>query len=96
MALLHKIYGVILSDFKKEICRDPDADFTSRIQELAAEFGKREKSVIDKLFLTLYDQDALSLKTDLCKLRASNPAKAAPSDKQRTTLLACLYGVLSS
>ena len=100
MSLLQKLYGAYLTDLKEKICRDPDGDFTQNIQELADKFRKREeihkKSVVDELFLTLYDQDNHSLKTDLCKLRAFEPAKkAASSEKQRRTLLQCLYAALS-
>ena len=100
MSLSQKLYGANLTDLKEKICHDPDSDFTQNIQELADKFGERgkkhEESVVDELFLTLYDQDAHSLKTDLKKLSTLEPAeKAASSEKQRKTLLQCLYAALS-
>lgn len=65
-------HEILLSKFKEEVCRDPDADFTSSIQTVAAEFRKmeaeREQGVINTLFLNLYALDAHSLRRDLSKL----------------------------
>lgn len=88
---------MLLSKFKEEVCRDPDADFTPAIQTLAAEFRemerKRERNVVNSLFLNLYALDAYSLRRDLSKLAVLGSAKATPS--QRVALLRCLYGTVS-
>ena len=97
IALIPGKHEMLLSKFKEEVGRDPDADFTSSIQTVAAEFRKmeteREQGVINTLFLNLYALDAHSLRRDLSKLAILGTAKATPS--QRTALLRCLYGVLS-
>ena len=54
---------------------------------------EREQSIIDKLFLCLYAQDAQSLRRDLSKLEVLGTAQATPS--QRAALLRCLYEVVS-
>lgn len=98
MSLLQKIeYNQLLSRFKEKVRSNPNVDITPYIQELAAELRKGEKSFIDELFLTLYDQDAHSLRTDLCQLRALRPAKnAVPSPQERIDLLRYLYKPLES
>lgn len=94
MSLRQKLYRAYLTEFKEEVCRNPNADFTPRIQGLAAKFGSHEKNFVDELFLTLYDGDAHSLKMDLCALGTAKPAeKAGPSE--RKALLQCLYKTLS-
>ena len=81
-------HEMLLSKFKEEVCRDQDADFTSSIQTVAAEFRKmeteREQGVINTLFLNLYALDAHSLRRDLSiaiiriagKCRAGRPRPA--------------------
>ena len=100
MSLIQKRYGTYLAGFKEEVRRDPDGDFTPRIQKLAAKLRTEEKareiSVVDELFLSLYDMDAPSLRADLTELGTLEPAKkAALSEKQRRPLLQGLYEVLS-
>lgn len=95
MSLRQKLYKVYLTNFKEEVCCDPGADFTPHIQKLAAEFGAREKSFVDGLFLDLYDGDAHSLKMDLCELKAPESAQKTELPKP-ISLLQCLYGKLSS
>ena len=69
IALIPGKHEMLLSKFKEEVGRDPDADFTSSIQTVAAEFRKmeaeREQGVINTLFLNLYALDAHSLRRDL-------------------------------
>ncbi len=75
MALMHKVYEAELTELKKEICRNPDADFTPRIKELAAEIvkqgNKREKNfkkqIVETLLLDLYSGDAEALERDIMK-----------------------------
>lgn len=79
----------MLTAFKEDVLRNPNADFTSSIQALAAEFRKlekeREKRLLDALFLTLYERDAKALRRDLAKLSVfGGKAEVAPviaSDK---------------
>ena len=88
----------MLTAFMEDVLRDPNADFTSSIQALAAEFRRmekeREKRLVDTLFLSLYERDAKSLRRDLAKLSVFGKAEVAPS--QRIALLRCLFGVLAS
>ncbi len=97
MAFMPGKHERLLSEFKDEVCHDPNADVTASIQTLAAEFRKMEKereiSVINTLFLNLYALDAHSLRRDIGKLSLLGTAKAKPS--QRVDLLQCLYGAMS-
>lgn len=90
-------YESLLSFFKEDVRRSPDADFTSAIQELAEKFRKsereREKRFVDTLFLALYGADEKSLRRDLAKLSVFGKAEVDPS--QRVALLRCLYRVLA-
>lgn len=96
----------ILSKFREEVCRNPDADVAPYTQMLGAEFRTWnkawEKEIIKPLFLNLYANDFQALRRDLCKLdppsvlcklTAHGAAKA--KFPQRALLLYCLYGVLS-
>ena len=91
-------YKMILSEFKEEILRDLDDDFTPRIQELAADFNVREKerarNVVIPLLLNLYGQDTRSLERDLTKFKVLGKS-ARIELSQRAELLPCLYGALS-
>lgn len=87
-----------MTEFKERICQNPDADFTSAIQILAAEFRQMEKEreirLIHSLFLNLYALDARSLKVDLSKIAfLGGTAKAMPN--QRIAPLRCLYGAIA-
>lgn len=102
MSSLQKEYEIILSKFKEEICREPEADFTPYIRELAAKLSVRTKergrNVISTLLLNLYGQDTDSLAKDITLLKikfkmAGGPANAAPS--QRAELLPYLCEALS-
>lgn len=97
MSLSQKIYEKILSDFKDEVLRDPDADHTPSIKKFAAESAKwesaRKKSVINMLLLGLYDGDTQSLRRDITKVIVLGTAKADPS--QRGPLFRCLCEELS-
>lgn len=90
-----------LYDFKEEVCRNPDADFSPYTQELMHRYRIMEAActerVINTLFLNLYEQDAPSLKRDLLKVQMLGTAKATLSQyTNRTALLQCLYGALFS
>lgn len=101
MSLRQKINEAILSEFKEEVRRNPDADFTPYIQALAAKFIQeenerkkaREKSMINTLLLNLYEGDTHSLMRDITKVMMLGTTKAAPS--QRTALLPCICEALS-
>lgn len=97
MSLHQKWYQANLSEFKEEVCRNPDADFTQYIQELAAKFIKREnereKSNIHAMMLSLYEGDTQLLMRDITKVMMLGTAKAAPS--QRTALFRSLCEILS-
>jgi len=75
MALMHKVYEAELTELKKEICRNPDADFTPRIKELAVEIVKRgnerqknfKKQIVSTLLLDLYSGDGEALERDIMK-----------------------------
>lgn len=92
MSLLQKIYQARLSEFKEEIRRAPNADFTPYIQKLAAEFAEREKKrgkrAVDTLLLNLYEGDVQSLERDITKIIVFGTEKAEPS--QRAGLLRCI------
>ena len=83
MSLRQKWYQANLSEFKEEVCRNPDADFTQYIQELAAKFIKREnereKSNIHAMMLSLYEGDTQLLMRDITKVMMLGTAKAACS-----------------
>lgn len=93
-----KSYEKLLSEFEAEVRSDPDADFAPAIRKLAAKLARmekrREKQVINTLFLTLYgEEDAASLRRDLCGLEI--PDTAEDPSAQRSKLLWYLYGALS-
>jgi len=86
----------ILSEFKKEVCCEPDPDVTLFAEVLENEYSIMEKvcreRIIKMLFLNLYAEDAHSLEQDL-KLVEIMP-KLTPGG--RAELLPTLYGALSS
>lgn len=97
MSLLQKIYQARLSELKKEICRNPDADCTPCLQKFAAEFAEREKKrgkrAIDTLLLNLYEGDVQSLERDITKIIVFGTEKAKPS--QRAEVLRCICDAAS-
>lgn len=97
IAIIPGKHEMLLTEFKERVCQNPDGDFTSDIQVLAAEFRQMEREreirVIYTFFLNLYAQDAHSLKRDLAKIAVFGTAQAMPN--QRITLLRCLYGVVA-
>jgi len=97
VALIYTKYDKPLLKFKEEVRRNPDADFTQEIRELAAGFIKmeqeREQSVINRLLLGLYGEDTRALRRDITKVIALGTAKAAPA--QRAELLRCVCEVLA-
>lgn len=97
MALVPGQYERLLSVFKEEVCRNPDADFAPRIAELADQFSKQETKRFNgaffRLLLELYEGNIPSLKRDLLKTQLLGQAKAPPS--QRIAMLQCVYGIIS-
>ncbi len=101
MALMHKVYEAELTELKKEICRNPDADFTPRIKELAAEIvkqgNKREKNfkkqIVETLLLGLYGEDDRTLMTDITKVMMLGTHKAERADIRK--LFPCICDALS-
>lgn len=95
--LIPNQYILLLSKFKEDVRKNPDADFTSSIKALASEFRRMEnegqKSLLRVLLLNLYALDTDALRIDLAKLAVFGGAPAAPS--QRLALLRCLYDVMS-
>lgn len=87
----------LLWAFKEKVSHNPDADFTSSIEALAAEFreleNRRVNEAVFTLFLELYERDTKSLQIDLAKLAVFGAAKAKSS--QRIELLRSLYGVVA-
>ena len=96
MALVPGIHERLLSDFKDEVCQNPDTDFV-RIAAVADKFreqeNKRFSGVFFGMLLELYERDIQSLTRDLLKIKLLGRAKATPS--QRVDLLRCLYGAAS-
>ena len=97
MALVPGIHERLLSEFKDEVCQNPDADFTPRIAALVAEFREHECKRISGAFfmllLKLYKSDIPTLKRDLLKIQLLTTAKAKPS--QRAELLQFIYEIMS-
>ena len=95
MALVPGIHERLLSEFKDEVCQNPDTDFV-RIAAVADKFreqeNKRFSGVFFGMLLELYERDIQSLTRDLLKIKLLGRAKATPS--QRTELLRCLYGIM--
>ena len=85
MSLRQKIYEKLLSDFRDEVLRDPDADVTPSIQKLAAVFtnweNKRAKDAINTLLIGLNDGDTQALRQDITKVIVLGTAKAAPAQR---------------
>ncbi len=94
----------ILSKFKEEICRNPNADFTLYIERLLDEYDGIKAACVERvigtLLLNLYGQDVSSLKRDQIKLQVMvYSVKKTAIDltpNQRTELLPSLYGALAS
>ncbi len=90
---------LILSEFKEEVCRDPDTDVTPFSDRLVHEYNITKsvcmERLIKTLFLNLYGEDAQSLERDIFK---ANKLKVMPEVtlEQRSELLPSLYGALSS
>lgn len=97
IALIPSKHEMLLSKFKEEVCRDPDADFAPRIAALADKFREQETKRFNGAFfmllLELYEGSIPSLKRDLLKIRLLGTAKATPS--QRIAILQCVYGIIS-
>lgn len=97
IALISGKHEKLLMAFRDEVSRSPNADFTSNIKTLAAEFRRmekeREKRLVRTLLLNLYALQTDALRRDLAKVAVFGGAPAAPS--QRLALLRCLYDVMS-
>ncbi len=93
MSLRQKVYEGVLSNFKEEVRRNPDADFTPKIQELAARFLKqeneREQHLIHSLLLDLYEGDTQSLRKDITKVITLGTAKSVPSHRAELLRFLC-------
>lgn len=97
MALIPGNHERLLSQFKDEVCRNPEADFALSIAALADKFREQETKRVNSAFflllLELYEGDIPSLKRDLLKVRLLGKAKAKLS--QRVSILQCVYGIIS-
>ncbi len=94
-------FEMILSEFKEEVCHNPDTDVIPYIQKLVAEYNMMEAArverVIHTLFRNLYEGNAQSLRIDLTKVMMLDTANAASLQcADRAELLQCLYRALSS
>jgi len=87
---------VILSEFKRTVCRDPDIDVTSFTDDLLGEYYTMEnvyiERIIKNLFLNLYAEDVQSLERDITKIKVMPGAASG----DRAKLLQTLYWALSS
>ena len=97
IALISGKHEKLLMAFRDDVSRSPNADFTSNIKTLAAEFRRMEKEcekrLVRTLLLNLYALDMDAFRRDLGKVAAFGGAPAVPS--QRLALLRCLYDVMS-
>jgi len=95
MSLLLKRYEKLLTEFKEEVRRNPDADFTQEIQELTAEFiemeQQRRQRIINSFLLGLYERDTRALRRDITKVITLGTAKAALSQRAKLLRRVC-YG----
>lgn len=92
----------ILSEYKKDVCRDPDADYEPYTQKLEALVGTMRKACAERILtvilLNLYPTDAQLLGQDVAKAMVYSAGKAAslPFGTDRRVLLQCLCDALSS
>ncbi len=99
--ILYEKIEMLLSVFEEKVCCDPDTDVISYTEDLLAEYEMIEEACIERvihtLFLNLYEEDALSFRRDIIKVRLLSTEKAAPPQcTDRTNLLQHFYGALSS
>ena len=89
---------MILSEFKAELCRNLDADFSPYEQMLSDEYlmmrAACTESIIKTLLLNLYGGDTQSLIRDSTKAVLLGTKRI--NRTSRTDLLQCLYGALAS
>lgn len=91
---------LILLELKEELCHNPNANISAYSDKLVCEYDTFETACFHRIFKTLlfnlYAQDVKSLNIALTKIKMQILNRAEITPEQRTKLLQCLYGALSS